>query len=166
MFMAYTFPLAERSGVNLKGVSAPSTVTVEEEGAAQSPRLLSSHNTTTLSFPAMFRREEPMRSTLQRLPSLRPPRAAPASSTSASTGLLGACNQAFADPASSVAKHAWPCLVERLQTVLQVFDASVPSSCATCVTPSHRRAIYRFSDPSRVTTTRSTRSLELAAPLT
>ena len=56
MFMAYTFPLAERSGVNLKGVSAPSTVTVEEEGAAQSPRLLSSHNTTTLSFPAMFRR--------------------------------------------------------------------------------------------------------------
>ena len=41
-------------------------------------------------------------------------------------GTFWGLQQAFADPASSVAKHAWPCLVERLQTVLQVFDASVP----------------------------------------
>ena len=81
-------------------------------------------------------------------------------------GTFWGLQQAFADPASSVAKHAWPCLVERLQTVLQVFDASVPHVHLPHVSPSHRRAIYRFSDPSRVTTTRSTRSLELAAPLT
>lgn len=35
MFMAYTFPLAERSGVNLKGTTAVSSVEVEPENASE-----------------------------------------------------------------------------------------------------------------------------------
>ena len=96
MFMAYTFPLGERSGVNLKGVSAPSTVEVEAEEAAE---------------------EAPMQVDAPAAPG--------------SDGVVGfgfyttfwGLQKAFANPAASVARDAWPGLVERLNTVLQVFGS-------------------------------------------
>ena len=106
MFMAYTFPLAERSGVNLKGVAAPSTVVIEEEDG---------DDPMTVETPV-------------------------AGEVSGGMGAGGGENgsdvvdfgfyatfwglqQAFADPATSVAKDRWISLVENLQTVLQVFGS-------------------------------------------
>ena len=112
MFMAYTFPLAERSGVNLKGVTSPSTVATEEEGAAG---------------------EEP---TMVDTPGAGAASGAAGSAAGGAAGGEGGgvvnfgfyatfwgLQQAFAKPASSVSKEAWPSLVEHLQTVLQVFGS-------------------------------------------
>ena len=102
MFMAYTFPLAERSGVNLKGASAPSSVEIEAEGAGDDADAMQVD-------------------------------AAPAEAAEAA-GAAGAVNygfyatfwglqQAFADPGKQVIQTVWPGLVERLQTVLEVFGS-------------------------------------------
>ena len=104
MFMAYTFPLGERSGVNLKGATAPSSVEIEAEGDGD---------------------EEDMQVDAG---------AAGAGAESGNGPAQGVVNygfyatfwglqKAFADPAKSVVKDAWPGLVERLQTVLEVFGS-------------------------------------------
>jgi THO complex subunit 1 len=103
MFLAYAFPLGERSGVNLKGVSARSTVEAEEEGGDEAMRVDSGaegaaggdggggggEGVVDFGFYATF------------------------------WGL----QQAFADPAASVGRDKWAGLVENLNTVLQVFGS-------------------------------------------
>ena len=100
MFMAYTFPLGERSGVNLKGATAPSSVEVEPDGGVDDD-------------------------------DMQVDAGAPGAAESTSGPAKGVVNygfyatfwglqQAFAEPAKSVGKDAWPGLVERLQTVLEV----------------------------------------------
>jgi len=107
MFMAYTFPLAERSGVNLKGVSAPSTVAIEEapDDGGDDAMQVDGVDAQTAAAPSA------------------------AGGEGSGSGVVDfgfyatfwGLQQAFASPAASVAKDAWPGLVERMQTVLQVF---------------------------------------------
>jgi hypothetical protein len=131
MFMAYTFPLGERSGVNLKGATAPSSVEVEPDGGVDDD-------------------------------DMQVDAGAPGAAESASGPAKGVVNygfyatfwglqQAFAEPAKSVGKDAWPGLVERLQTVLEVSirtsvhaEPTLVASYWRCILPaafshSHRR---------------------------
>ena len=106
MFMAYTFPLAERSGVNLKGVAAPSTVAIEEEEG---------DDPMTVEAPAGGEASA----------------GAGGGGGEGGSGVVDfgfyatfwGLQQAFASPAASVAKERWASLVENLQTVLQVFGS-------------------------------------------
>ena len=109
MFMAYTFPLGERSGVNLKGTSAPSSVEVEAEGAGDDDAM-----------------------------QVEAGAAAGAASGGPAEGVVNygfyatfwGLQQAFAEPAKSVAKDSWPGLVERLQAVLEVHSQQQPAACS------------------------------------
>lgn len=101
MFMAYAFPLAERSGVNLKGASAISNLEIEAEpeegmlgdgGAAPAGGVVGDGGdgeVVDFGFYSTF------------------------------WGL----QQAFASPAASMRADTWPALVERLELVLGVFGS-------------------------------------------
>jgi len=97
MFMAYTFPLSERSGVNLKGTVATSSVEAEPEDALEDAKMaIDGANgcdgrgaVIDYSFYATF------------------------------WGL----QQSFTNPAACVTAEAWKALVERLEAVLQVFGS-------------------------------------------
>ena len=97
MFMAYTFPLAERSGVNLKGTVATSSVSLEPAPPAEDAAVLDG---TAGSHPE---RGE----------------AIDYGFYSTFWGL----QQAFTNPMAHVQPEAWEPLVVQLNTVLQVFGS-------------------------------------------
>ena len=97
LFMAYTFPLAERSGVNLKGETAESSLDVEADADGDEPQMA-----VEMGAGAA---------------------AAGDGGAVVDFGFYSTfwgLQKAFAEPAKSVAKDAWGALVERLETVLQV----------------------------------------------
>ena len=129
MFMAYTFPLAERSGVNLKGVSAPSTVAVEEDAGEE---------------PMMVEQPAGVDGSAGGVNGATGGGGAAEGGSGGGSGVVDfgfyatfwGLQQAFADPASSVANERWASLVEHLQTVLQVSSlVTIPCSLPHCYHP-------------------------------